>query len=375
VRCRSGRDRTRKRRVQAAFPYSTFYNSPGTLFVVQSGTELPRITARYEDRDTIPARGRALQERPAARAAGIITANTDVNVITGRISVNAYTVTNVSVCSINTAKQCASNADCLVGEGLCNSCSLLPSKPCVTNAQCLAGQGVCTSTAGRGDPDGFADTTRRSTSRCSSPTRPACRRRRSDGDPRNQQPNIECITRSAITVGALANGALSNTATYLPFQFKWRRRSIAPRRPRSSGHLHPHHAVGTSSTPLSRAVDIYARPRPSRGGQRGHFGLHRGLRGRIRGSSRSTRSTPTRTRSPSRTATVVQYNDPFGLNSYSSDNTDCFLGSPPTVDRVNDWHVHTSTMGNIGSRVHREGSTLHLGMHKNANSPDQTRRA
>ena len=46
------------------FPYSTLYNSPGSLFVVQSGTSAPVVTALYNDRND--GTGIALQERPGA---------------------------------------------------------------------------------------------------------------------------------------------------------------------------------------------------------------------------------------------------------------------------------------------------------------------
>jgi hypothetical protein len=65
-----------------------------------------------------------------------------------------------------------------------------------------------------------------------------------------------------------------------------------------------------------------------------------------------------------------QYNDPFGLNSYSVGNTDCFLGfTADPSSGVNDWHIHTSTNGSMG-RAFTGKQSLHLGVHLNPASPD-----
>ena len=150
---------------KASFPYSTLYDSPGTLFVQQVGTAVPQIVARYEDRND--GTGSRCKNALDPSQEGFIIATTDIYITSGRISVQTYKVNNVSLCSLTvgtTDKPCVTNADCGVGEGLCNSCSLLPAKPCDPAATsgsqyCApATQGVCTSTAGRGDPDGFADT-------------------------------------------------------------------------------------------------------------------------------------------------------------------------------------------------------------------------
>jgi hypothetical protein len=357
------------------FPYSTFYNSPGTLFVQQSGNSAPQITARYEDRnDGTGSRCKSALD-PAQQ--GFLTATTDVHVTSGRIAIQSYTASNVSVCSINTAKQCTQNTDCLAGEGLCNSCSLLPAKPCVPGATsganaCLSGQGVCTSTAGRGDPDGFADTNETIALAVQFSNKSGVDVNDLMATLGTNSANIECITRSTIFVGSLANGALSNPATYPAFQFKVanvNRTTVnqvfqavfnvsmrsnmfdALTRTETITLDLDYTVTGTATT--SAFIEDFENL-PSAG-----FGKFT-LDTLDAGKNSLLLSDGYR----------CQYNDPFGLNTLSTGNADCFLGfvgDPATG--VNDWHIHTSTHGGMGHAFTGRQS-LHMGIHTNASLPD-----
>src|SRR4029079_3931228 len=89
--------------------------------------------------------------------------------------------------------------------------SRVPAKPCVpgatsgTNA-CLSGQGICTSTAGRGDPDGFADTDETIDLVVQFANKSGLDVDDLTATLGTNSPNIECISRASIFVGTLANG-------------------------------------------------------------------------------------------------------------------------------------------------------------------------
>ena len=358
---------------KASFPYSTFYDSPGTLFVVQSGTQPPNIRAIYIDRND--GTGSSCKNNLDPTKQGQLEADTAVTLTSGRITVQSYAVNNVSLCSLTvgtTNKQCVTNADCVAGtEGLCNSCSLLTSKPCTTNAQCLAGQGICTSTAGRGDPDGFADTNETINLAVQFANKSGVDVDDLTATLGTNSPNIECVTRSAITVGSLANGALSNTANYPAFQFKvanvnrtglnqvFQATFTITMRSNKFDAL-------TRSTNITLDLDLNAAGTQTTSAFIEDFevssGLHLFTTDTIdAGKNSIAKSTGYR----------CQYNDPFGLNSndpYPS-NLDCFLGfTADSTAGVNDWHVHNSTMGGMG-RAFTGTRSLHWGVHLSASSP------
>jgi hypothetical protein len=357
------------------FPYSTFYDSPGTLFIQQIGSQPPQITARYEDRnDGTGSRCKSALE-PSQQ--GFLTATTDVHVTTGRIVIQSYTATNVSVCSINTAKTCTQNTDCLAGEGLCNSCSLLPAKPCVpgatsgTNA-CLSGQGICTSTAGRGDPDGFADTDETIDLAIQFANKSGVDVDDLTATLGTNSPNIECISRASIFVGSLANGAFSDPSTYPPFRFKVASvnrtsvnevlqavLSVTVRSNRFDAlnrveniPLDLDYTVTGSTTNAPFVEDFENLP---------SAGFGKFTRDTLDAGKNSLLLSD---------GYRCQYNDPFGLNSYSTGNTDCFLGfSGDPASGVNDWHIHTSTHARMG-RAFTGKQSVHLGVHINTALPD-----
>jgi hypothetical protein len=358
------------------FPYSAFYNSPGSLFIQQLGNQFPQITARYEDRDD--GTGSRCKGALEPSQQGFITVITNVHVTTGRITIQAYAVNNVSVCSINTAKTCTQNTDCLAGEGLCNSCSLLPAKPCIPGATsganaCITGQGICTSTAGRGDPDGFADTNETIDLAVTFANKSGVDVDDLTATLGTNSATIECITRSSIFVGSLANGATSNPANYPAFRFKVanvNRTSVnqvlqatfsitvrsnkfdALTRVETITLELDYTVAGGTNTPAPFVEDFENLP---------SAGLGKFTRDTL-DAGKNTLDASNGYR--------CQYNDPFGLNSYSTGNTDCFLGfSGDPASGVNDWHIHTSTHARMG-RAFTGKQSLHLGVHINTALPD-----
>jgi len=362
---------------KASFPYSTFYNSPGTLFVVQSGASAPVITARYEDRND--GTGSRCKNALDPTQQGFLTATTTVRVSVGRITVQSYKVNNVSVCSINTAKQCTVNADCLAGEGLCNSCSLLVSKPCDPAATSgtffctLSTQGVCTSTAGRGDPDGFADTNETINLQVQFANKSGVDVDDLTATLGTNSPNIECITRSAITVGSLANGAVSNVANYPAFQFK----VGSVNRSTVAQILQATFTLTIRSNKfdaLTRAVELTLDLDLNASGAATTSAFIEDFENApASGFGKFTLDTidANKHTTAGSNGYRCQYNDPFALNSFSGpDATDCFLGfSADPSSGVNDWHIHTSLSGGMG-RAFTGKQSLHLGVHLNTALPD-----
>ncbi len=387
---------------KAAFPYSTLYNSPGTLFVVQSGTSPATVVARYKDRDD--GTGSVCKNALDPTQQGFVTATTTVGNTTGRITVNSYSIINVSTCSITTSKQCASNSDCVAGtcsllpskacntnadcltgqgtcvgsDGLCNSCSLLPGKPCTSNASCTTGQGVCTSTTGHGDPDGFADTDELINLAVVFANKSGVDVDDLTATLGTTSPNIECITRSAITVGSLADKALSNPANYLPFQFK----VAHVNRVTAQDILQATFAVTVRSNKfesLTRATSFTLDLDFDAAGTQTASPFEETFE---TGSGNTNYGKFTVEFLDANKASLAlsngfrcQYNDPFGLNSNSTGNKKCFLGfaSEPSTG-VTDWHVHSTSAnsafsGGVG-RAFDGHQSLHLGKHNNTSLPD-----
>ena len=181
------------------FPYSTLYDSPGSIFVVQSGTSLPIVTATYNDRND--GTGSSCKNALEPTAQGLIQAHTTVAATTGAINVSSYSVVLSNVCSGLTTKPCASNAEC-------------------------TGFGTCT-VLGPGDNDGFADTNEVINLPVKFVNKSGVDVDDLSASLGTASPNIECITRPSILVGPLKNneesnpaGYPSNPAGYLPFTFK-----------------------------------------------------------------------------------------------------------------------------------------------------------
>jgi hypothetical protein len=355
---------------KANFPYSTLYNSPGSLFVLQSGTSLPVVTARYADRDD--GTGLSCKNNVDPLVAGIVTSQTTVAATSGLITLNSYSVGNVSTCSGNTSIQCNKNSDCS-GNGFCNWCSNNTSIGCALDADCGAGN-KCISATGHGDPDGFADANEMIDLSIVLANKSGLDVDDITATLGTTSPNIECITRASIFVGSLKNKELSNPANYLPFQFKVK--STANRTDpfatlqakftltiRSSKF-----DALTRATEFSIDLDLNA----SGGGATSAF--FEGFETDLTQWGKFTREfldANKRSRVLSK-GYRCQYNNPFGVNSQSASNQDCFLGftSDPSSGK-NDWHIHASSTDSKVGRAFEGVQSLHLGVHLDTNTPTQ----
>ena len=345
------------------FPYSTLYNSPGSLFVLQSGTALPVVTARYADRDD--GSGFSCKNNVDPVVAGIVTSQTTVAATSGLITLNSYAVGNVSTCSGNTSILCNKNSDCS-GNGFCNWCSNNNAIGCAVDADCGAGN-KCISATGHGDPDGFADANEMIDLSIVLANKSGLDVDDVTATLGTSSPNIECITRASILVGSLKNKELSNPANYLPFQFKVK--NTVNRTDALKEILQAKFTLTIRSSKfdaLTRATEFTIDLDLNASGGGASQPFFEGFETDLTQWGKFTREfldANKRTRVLSK-GFRCQYNNPFGVNSQSASNTDCFLGftSDPTSGK-NDWHIHaSSTTGSLG-RAFEGVQSLHMGIH------------
>ena len=332
------------------FPYSTLYNAPGSLFLVQSGTTASTIRASYDDRDDgtgVPCRS---SQEPTVQ--GRIQSSTTVSATTGVVGLASYSVVLSSVCSGATTKPCNSNADCAGGEGTCT-------------------------TFGPGDNDGFADTNELINLVVAFANKSGVDLNDLTASLGTTSPNIECITRSSIVVGALADKASSNPANYLPFQFK----VANVNRASVSDVLQAKFTITMRSSQfdaLTRAIDLTLDLDLNATGGSGSANLDESFEAGF-GHYTLEFLDANKASLTSSNGFRCQYNDPGGQNSNSSGNSDCFLGfTSDATTGVNDWHIHTTTAagGANKGRAFAGKQSLHLGVHSlDSSSParDTTR--
>ena len=339
---------------KANFPYSTLYNSPGTLFVLQSGTSLPIVTARYVDRND--GTGSSCKNAIDPLVAGTIISTTTVAATSGLITLNSYAV------------------------GLSKVCSVLTTKTCLTNGDCVGGEGTCTGIS-PGDDDGFADANEVINLSIVLANKSGLDVDDITATLGTTSPNIECITRASTLVGSLKNKELSNPANYAPFQFKVKS---------TVNRVDPFQTLQAKFTLTIRSSKFDALTRAteftldldmnvSGGGSTvaftedfeniapfpGDFGKF----------TRELLDNNKRTRVLSK-GFRCQYNNPFGINSQSASNLDCFLGftGDPSSGK-NDWHIHSTATDSHMGRAFTGVQSLHMGVHLDTGTPslDTTR--
>jgi len=336
---------------QGNAPFSTFYNSPGTLFIVQSGTTPPIVKSVYDDRnDGTGARcSNALE--PSVR--GFIVSNTTIAATAGRVTVNSYKVQRVSVCTLAPGQQCTTGPDTCGANGPCDTA--------------------------HGDDDGFADTNELCNLVVVFANKSGLDVEDLSATLGTDSPNIECITRSALFVpGIFYDQTLSNPATYLPFQFK----VANVNRTSLEQVLQAKFTITVRSNKfdqLTRATDILLDLDLSATGGGGANANNLLYEDFEAGFGKFTREflDANKTSLTASNGFRCQYNDPLGLNSNSATNANCFLGftSDPSTG-VNDWHVHDTSLGPNGASQGRAFSgtkSLHLGVHQTTPDRDTTR--
>jgi hypothetical protein len=325
------------------FPYSMLYNSPGSLFVVQSGTAAPVVTALYFDRND--GSGVPCKNFLEPSQQGFIISSTTVSTIAGRVTVQGYSVALTKVCSGLTTKACVSDAEC-------------------------SGVGTC-SVNGPGDDDGFADTNELVNLVVIFANKSGLDVDDLTATLGTSSTNVSCITRGATVVGSLKDKELSNPANYPPFQFK----VANVNRANVAETLQAKFTVTVRSNKfdaLTRATEITLDlDFNATGGGAVQPSLYEDFE---TGFGKFT----LQYLDASKNSLILsngwrcQYNDPLALNSNSTTNTDCYLGfTSDPASGVNDWHIHNSSGMGVG-RAFSGGRSLHMGIHTNNNAGEDT---
>jgi hypothetical protein len=320
------------------FPYSTLYNSPGSLFVVQAGTSLPTVAATYNDRND--GTGSPCKNALEPTVQGQLRAITTVAATTGAITIGSYSV------------------------ALSNVCSILTTKPCASNADCTSGQGTC-SVLGPGDNDEFADANELINLAVKFVNKSGLDVDDLTASLGTASPNIECITRASILVGSLKNQEESNPANYLPFQFK----VANVNRAAVADVLQARLTITVRSNTfdaLTRATDITLDLDLNAAGGSGTANLDEDFEAGF-GHYTFEFLDANKASLAASNGFRCQYSDPAALNNNgTSDRKTCFLGfaSEPSTG-VNDWHIHNTTAigGSSKGRAYSGKQSLHLGVH------------
>jgi hypothetical protein len=279
-------------------PYSSLYDSPGSIFVQISGTASPEVTATYEDRND--GTGARCANALSPDQQGFLAARTTIVVAAGRVDLREFTI------------------------------ALAPGSP--------------------GDDDGFAD--------AGETIDMTVRLRNKSGLDLDDvvvglgttDPKIECIGVPIVPAGSVSSNADFTTS---PFRFKVAGAPLV-QRTTVDEVLRAHFTVTLRSNKfdnLTRVTDIFidldlnvVGPLPAtspfvedfEGTGLGKFTLM--------------------TLDAGKTSLALsdgyrcQYNDPFGPNSNSPGNVDCFLGFPgDPAAGVNDWHIQKFNAANCNS--------------------------
>ena len=305
------------------FPYSSSYNSPGSLYVQRTGTANPVVTARYEDRND--GTNNRCKNALDPTQQGFIAAAATVNITAGRIALKGYTMTLVGTPGVNGDDDNFADAN-----------ETLDLAVTFTNK---SGVDVDDLVATLGTTD----------------------------------PNIACISKPIVSVGSLLN---KGVATAPPFRFKVANvsRTTVDQVLRATFTLtlrSNRFDVLTRSMSLTLDLDLNA----AAPGTTSAF-----VEGFEAASGFGLFTIDTLDAGKNNLVAVngmrCQYNDPDFINTNGPGNPDCFLGfaGDPTSG-VNDWHVHKNNPanGNVG-RAYLGAQSLHYGVHVGTTAKRDTTR-
>jgi hypothetical protein len=299
-------------------PYSTTYDSPGTIFAARNGTVDPLITATYLDRND--GTGSPCKKSLDPAMAGQLQATTRIIVSSGKMTLAGTDIHLVGTPGIN------------------------------------------------GDDDGFADTNETVDMFVSYVNKTGLPLDNVVVTLASSDPKIECISRPVASIGAMANLEIKRSTT----AFRFKVASSANR-----ANVNDFYQALFSLTVHSDSFDLTTRTQAlsidldlsgSGGGVTQPFiedfedaaGLGKfTLETMDNGRASLALSTGFR----------CQYNNPdLGPQCGSStcQNQDCFLGFPG-FDTFNDWHVHKSSSNGV-ARAFAGVQSLHYGVHPSTSS-------
>jgi len=278
------------------FPYSSTYNSPGTLYVQVNGTANPVVTALYDDRND--GTGSRCKNALEIEQQGSLRANCTIILTGGRINFKGYNV----ILAAGSPGDNDSFAD--PGETIDFTVTLINKS------------GV--------DIDDIVATLAT-----------------------NDTDKIECISKPIVLAGSALNNAVFTTP---PFRFKVKdtvSRTDINDLVQATFNLalrsNKFDAI-TRSISVSIDLDLNA----SGGGSNSPF--IEDFEGAGLGQFTLMSLDANKTSLALSDGWRCQYNDPFGPNSNSTGDIDCFLGFPgDPAAGVNDWHIQASNAANCNS--------------------------
>ena len=306
------------------FPYSTIYDSPGTLFLTPVFGVLT-ATATYDDRDD--GTGSRCKNAIDPGTMGMVAAHASIVATSGKMALKSYTLKLVGTAPTN------------------------------------------------GDNDGFADTDETIDLAVTLSNKTGIDLTNVVVTLDTSSPAIECIAVPVVPVGSVAKGATFTTPS---FRFKVAGAAVVNRtsvdQVLNAGFNVGVHAAqfDASSRPLSLLLQLDLNATGGSGPSPFVEDFE------VAGMGKFTLATlDLHKNSPSLSDGMrCQYNDPDGRNTNSAGEGDCFLGfaTDPSTG-VNDWHVHTNApqFGNVG-RAYTGTHSAHYGVHMGTTAKRDTTR-
>jgi hypothetical protein len=304
------------------FPYSSTYNSPGTLFVQTSGTANPAILVRYEDRND--GTGSRCKNALDATQQGFLTATTTVTITAGRIDFKSYSLTLVGTAGTN------------------------------------------------GDNDGFADAQETIDMAVTFTNKSGLDVDDLTATLNSSDPNIECISKPLVTVPAVPAVVLKNTsATSGLFRFKVanvNRTNIDQAVKATFNLTLKSKQFDAITRTMTFTIDLDLNASAPGGANPFLEDFEAGPTN----FGKFTLSTLDQQKNSLTQSNGLRcpYSDPDGLNSNGPGRVTCFLGfATDGTSAVNDWHVHTGTPAQSGvGRAYTGAASVHWGVHNSSGS-------
>jgi len=304
-------------RYDTSFPYSSGYNSPGSLYIQKSGVDNPIITARYDDLDD--GTGVKCKNFIDPGTQGQLFAQTTVALSSGRVALKSFRMTD------------------------------------------------------NGDNDGFADTNETVNMFVTFQNRSGVAVDDLVATLGTTDPDIDCISKPVVAVGALANNGIVEAPAFIFKVKSGVNRTTLGQDLKGSFVLtlrSDQWDVISAAMTIDVELDLNSvGALPATNAWTEDFEAAAPSLGKFTWQDLDTGKNSLILSDGMR----CQYNDPDSVNSYSPGNADCFLGFTGVTNNP-DWHTHTSTHGGQG-RSFTNNQSAHLGVHVTASSParDTTR--
>jgi hypothetical protein len=296
-------------------PYSTTYNSPGTIFGAQSGTVDPIFTATYTDLND--GTGSPCKNSLDPAKSGQVLATTRVTVTAGKMTFAGYDIHLVGTPGVN------------------------------------------------GDDDGFADTNETVDMFVTYINKTGVPLENVVVTLSTTDSKIECISKPVVSIGSMANLETKRSSTGFRFKVASGTNRVNVNDVFQAQFTLTLHSDSFDLTTRTQTLGIDLDLSGTGGGSTQPFTEF--FEDAV-GFGKFTRETMDDNKNSLSLSDGFrcQYNDPNFINSNSIGNADCYLGFP-TLATANDWHIHKSS-SNGQARAFEGVQSLHFGAHPNASS-------